>query len=76
MLTAEQLEARKAGIGGSDVASIVGISPWKTKHQLYLEKRGEIEEEQLTSEVIHFGNVLALRCSGATICSSMKSIPG
>lgn len=58
MLTAEQLEARKAGIGGSDVASIVGISPWKTKHQLYLEKRGEIEEEQLTSEVIHFGNVL------------------
>jgi putative phage-type endonuclease len=58
MLTTEQLEARKAGIGGSDVASIVGISPWKSKHQLYLEKRGEIEEEVLDSEIIHFGNVL------------------
>lgn len=58
MLTTEQLEARKAGIGGSDVASILGLSPWKSQYQLYLEKRGELEEEPLTSEVIHFGNVL------------------
>lgn len=58
MLTTEQLEARKKGIGGSDVASILGLSPWKSQYQLYLEKRGELEEEPLTSEVIHFGNVL------------------
>lgn len=58
MLTTEQREARNKGVGGSDVASIVGISPWKDKHQLYLEKRGELEEEQLTGEIIHFGNVL------------------
>jgi putative phage-type endonuclease len=57
-LTPEQLEARKSGLGGSDVAAIMGMSPWKTAHTLYLEKRGEIEDEFLDSEVIHFGNVL------------------
>ena len=53
MLTTEQLEARKKGIGGSDVASILGLSPWKSQYQLYLEKRGELEEEPLTLSLIH-----------------------
>jgi len=59
MLTPEMLEARKKGIGGSDVAAILGLSKWQTKHGLYLEKRGEIPDDpQETSEVQHFGNVL------------------
>jgi len=59
MLTAEQLEARKAGIGGSDVAVILGLSPWKSQTELYLEKRGEIEPADLSdNELVHFGNVL------------------
>jgi putative phage-type endonuclease len=45
MLTQEQKQARKTGIGGSDVAAILGLSPWKTALQVYMEKRGEIEEE-------------------------------
>lgn len=35
------LEERRQGIGGSDVAAILGLSPWKTPFQLYQEKRGE-----------------------------------
>lgn len=58
MLTAEQLEQRKTGIGGSDVAAILGLSPWKSAFQLYMEKRGEFTEAPKESEVIHFGNVL------------------
>jgi putative phage-type endonuclease len=38
------LEERRKGIGGSDVAAIMGISPWKTAYQIYLEKRKEVED--------------------------------
>jgi putative phage-type endonuclease len=41
MLTPEQLEFRRNGIGGSDVAAIFGISRWKTPVDIYLEKIGE-----------------------------------
>lgn len=32
-------------IGGSDTAAILGVSPWKSKFQLYQEKIGEFQEE-------------------------------
>lgn len=38
------LAARRKGIGGSDVAAILGLSPWQTPLQLYQEKRGELPE--------------------------------
>jgi len=38
MLTSKQLEDRMKGIGGSDVAAIFGLSPYKTAFDLYLEK--------------------------------------
>lgn len=37
------LASRKTGIGGSDVATILGVNPWQTALELYLEKRSEIE---------------------------------
>ncbi|SFI76465.1 YqaJ viral recombinase family protein [Nitrosomonas sp. Nm34] len=37
---------RQSFIGGSDAASILGISPWKSAYTLYLEKIGESQEEQ------------------------------
>ena len=66
MLTAEQKEARKVGVGGSDVAAILGLSKWKTPLEVYLEKVGELESRndeeygQIEDKVdsIHFGNVL------------------
>lgn len=32
---------RASGIGGSDVAAILGISPWRTPFDVYLEKTGD-----------------------------------
>jgi putative phage-type endonuclease len=36
------LDERRKGIGGSDVAAILGLSPWKTAFQVYQDKRGEV----------------------------------
>lgn len=38
------LNERKKGIGGSDVAAILGLSKWSTPFQVYADKRGEAEE--------------------------------
>lgn len=58
-LSTEQLAARAKGIGGSDVAALLGISKWKTPVQLWAEKRGELPpDEPKNVEAIHFGNVL------------------
>jgi putative phage-type endonuclease len=54
----EWLELRRKGLGGSDVATAMGLSPWKSPMQLYLEKTGEIDPEPLTSEVVYWGTVL------------------
>ena len=38
------LEERRRGVGGSDIAAILGLSPWKTAYQVYREKRKEVED--------------------------------
>lgn len=40
------LEERRKGIGGSDIAAIMGLSPWKTAYQVYQEKRREVNDWQ------------------------------
>lgn len=54
----EWLKFRTGGIGGSDVSIIAGINPFKSVHQLWLEKTGQIEPEQTESEYAHFGTLL------------------
>ncbi len=44
MERAQWLEERRKGIGGSDVAAILGLNPWKTAYQVYQEKRKEVED--------------------------------
>ena len=43
------LKARRKGVGGSDVAGILGLSKWETPYSIYLAKvegiRGEVPEE-------------------------------
>lgn len=34
---------RRTGLGGSDMAAVLGLSPFKTALDVYLEKRGEVE---------------------------------
>ncbi len=53
----EWLEGRKKGMGGSDVASALGLSPWRTPVELWQEKRGE-GEPQRCSDAMHWGTVL------------------
>lgn len=48
MITNAQIEQRKLGVGGSDMAIIMGLSNYKTPYQLYLEKVGESEPTEMT----------------------------
>lgn len=44
----EWLEERKKGIGGSDVACILGMSPYKSNVELWEEKVGIREAEDIS----------------------------
>lgn len=54
----EWLKYRTQGIGGSDVSIIAGINPYKSVHQLWLEKTGQVEPQESDSEYAHFGTLL------------------
>lgn len=43
---AEWLEQRKHYIGASDIAAILGISPFQSAYSLWLEKTGQLEREE------------------------------
>lgn len=52
-------QRRRTGIGGSDAAAILGISPWSSALMVYLEKRGEVEpDEAEASERMKWGQRL------------------
>lgn len=51
------LLARRQGIGGSDAAASVGISEWMTPLELYLDKKGQLPERELTPSM-HWGTAL------------------
>ena len=54
----EWLLDRRRGIGGSDVATILGLNKWKSAYQLWLEKTGQVELDHTDSEPAYWGNVL------------------
>jgi putative phage-type endonuclease len=60
MLTKEQLEERRSGIGGSDAAVVLGLNPFKDVYGLYLDKRGEAPDEdpEFLKESRYWGSVL------------------
>lgn len=50
------LKRRKKYIGGSDVACIMGLNPWKTNRQLYEEKKGITEPADLSDNpLVQYG---------------------
>lgn len=51
------LERRKQGIGGSDIAAIIGLSPWKTPRDIYMDKKGLAEPEPET-DAMYWGTTL------------------
>lgn len=53
----EWLTARRTGIGGSDVAAVLGLSPWRTPLDVYLDKRGE-GVDQPDNDAMRWGRYL------------------
>lgn len=54
---AEWLEARKDGLGASDASAVLGISHWKTNVQLWEEKAGLAEAEDIGDKpYVRYGN--------------------
>lgn len=51
-------ENRENYIGGSDIPIIMGISPFKTRYELLLEKAGLKEIEEIDNEYTRYGNVM------------------
>ena len=50
------LEARALGIGGSDAAVIMGMNPYKSPYQLWLEKTGQSEAPDLSdNQYVYWG---------------------
>ena len=50
MLTLEQKAIRQTGIGATDCAAVMGLSPYKTPYELWLEKTGRKEEESILND--------------------------
>jgi len=58
-LREEFLARRMAGVGGSDAGTILGVNPYKTMFELFLEKTKQIEPDDISEkEAVHFGVVL------------------
>jgi putative phage-type endonuclease len=52
-------ERRRTGLGGSDAAAALGISPWRTPYDLWLEKTGQSDVMTLTAtEPMRWGVLL------------------
>lgn len=55
----EWLAARRRGIGGSDAAAVLGINPWKSPLDVWLEKTGEYSDKpDGESEPMYWGRIL------------------
>jgi len=59
MITEEQRKKRKESIGSSDAAAILGLSRWKTPLEVWSEKTGAVEPEDISDKLpIIIGNEL------------------
>lgn len=55
----EWLEARRRGIGGSDVSAILGLNPYRSSLSIYMDKTGVIPvDAESMSEQAYWGTVL------------------
>ena len=62
------LEYRRKGIGGSDAAAVLGISPFRTGRDLYYDKLNIVTADDAENWVqLEVGNQLSLRSRPRTI---------
>lgn len=50
MLTLQQSEQRKHGLGATDCAAVMGLSPYRTPYELWLIKTGRSQEDAILGE--------------------------
>lgn len=55
---ADWLERRRKTVGASEVAAILGMSPWKSAYALWCEKTGAVVSDGAESEWQRWGNIL------------------
>ena len=56
--SAEWHELRSTGVGGSEVAAIIGVSKWDSPYSMWAKKTGRIGSSNVTSEAAEWGNRL------------------
>jgi len=54
----QEYRRNQQGIGGSDVAVILNLSPYKTAFALWLEKTGQTQAKPVQNEFVEWGNIL------------------
>jgi putative phage-type endonuclease len=54
----QEYRRTQKGVGGSDVATILGLNPYKSTFTLWLEKTGQIEPPEVNNEYVEWGNLL------------------
>lgn len=53
------LEIRSRGLGGSDIGTVLGLNPYKSIYQLWLEKTGQVKPPDISDRIaIQVGNEL------------------
>ena len=47
----EWLQLRQSGIGGSDALAVMGLDPWCSRMEVYLDKTGQLPERDATDRM-------------------------
>lgn len=58
MITQKQLAERQNHLGGTDLPVILGIDPYKSPYELWLEKTGKVEPEEKSTAAQLAGHIL------------------
>ena len=66
------LDVRKTGIGGSDVAAVLGISPWKSPLDVFLDKTGKSAPEP-ENDAMYWGTRLETLVANNSLVLSATS---
>ena len=56
--TPEDFDVRRTGVGGSDIAAVLGISPYKSAYEVYEEKVNGLKQDLSDNEKVVWGQLL------------------
>lgn len=65
---------RAKGLGGTDLAAIMGLSPWRTPFDVWLSKTGRLKEQSGETEWQRWGNLLEPFIASAYAAETQQKI--